>query len=229
MPGALVAIDIKKSEVLAAVTYPSYNLSSYTSDYAENAANPLYPFLNRAFSGVYAPGSCFKPVVAVAGLAQGVINPDSRVDCQRVYTFFPSYQPTCLSYHGQLTVVDALRASCNIFFYDTEEKLGIEAVNQTARELGLGALAGIELSESLGTQTNPANAMPGDALQVAIGQLDNGYTPLQLANYAATLARNGELRKVSLIKGITSYFDAKADEKRASAPVLGRVEPFAGV
>ena len=205
--GAVVVVDIKQSEVLAAVTYPSYDLSTYSEDYAENASNSLYPFLNRAFSGVYAPGSCFKPVTAVAGLTTGVIDPTSRVTCTGIYTFYPSYQPTCLSSHGSLNVAEALRHSCNIFFYDTGRKLGIETLNSFARSLGLGSLTGIELTEALGTQTSPDSINPGDALQTAIGQLDNGYTPIQLANYTATLARNGERRKLSIVKSISSYYD----------------------
>ena len=227
--GAVVAIDIKNSEVLAAVTFPSYDLTTYSADYAINAANSLYPFLNRAFSGVYAPGSCFKPVVAVAGLAQGVITPASHVNCQRVYTFFPSYQPTCLSYHGPITVIDALRASCNIFFYDTGRQLGIDTMNRTANMLGLGVPAGIELSEAAGTQTSAATANPGDALQVAIGQLDNGFTPLQLANYAATLATGGELRKISLVKAVSSYYDRQEYRQEFSSEVLGRIDAPAAV
>ncbi len=206
--GAVVAIDIKSSELLAAVTYPSYNLETYSTDYAANAANPLYPFLNRAFSGVYAPGSCFKPVTGIAGLAEGVIAPETKVNCQHVYTFYaPGYQPTCLGYHGLFTVTDALRHSCNVFFYDTGRQLGIERINEYARALGLGSLTGIELSEASGTQCDPDTVFPGDALQAAIGQLDNGYTPVQLANYCATIARRGVRTRLKLVKSISSYYD----------------------
>ena len=205
--GAVVAIDIKNSEVLAAVAYPSYNLSTYAEDFAENSANPLNPFWNRAFSGVYAPGSTFKPTVAVAGLSEGIIRPDTQIRCSGVYTYFQDYQPTCLSSHGLMTVIDALRASCNIFFYDTGRQLGIAAINEYAQTLGLGVPAGIELSEAAGTQCDPDTVNPGDVLQAAIGQLDNGYTPLQLANYTATIARRGERRNLTLVRSISSYYD----------------------
>jgi len=206
--GAVVAIDIKSSELLAAVTYPSYNLETYSADYASNAADPLYPFLNRAFSGIYAPGSCFKPVTGIAGLAEGVITPETRVNCQHIYTFYaPGYQPTCLGWHGLFTVTDALRHSCNIFFYDTGRQLGIAKLNEYARALGLGSPTGIELSEASGTQCNPDTPFPGDALQAAIGQLDNGYTPLQLANYCATIARRGVRTRLKLVKSVSSYYD----------------------
>lgn len=205
--GAVVAIDVKNSEVLAAVTYPSYNLETYSEDYAKNASDQLYPFLNRAFSGIYAPGSCFKPVVGTAGLIEDIITPSTAVNCQRVYTFLPTYQPTCLSYHGPLTVSDALRVSCNIFFYDTGRQLGIARINQYAQALGLGVPTGIELTEAKGTQCDPDTIYPGDVLQAAIGQLDNGYTPVQLANYCATIARRGVRMKLSLVKSISSYYD----------------------
>ena len=205
--GSVVAIDIKNSEVLAAVTYPSYNLETYSEDYAKNASDQLYPFLNRAFSGIYAPGSCFKPVVGVAGLAEGIITPNSTVNCQRTYTFFPSYQPTCLGFHGPMTLSDALRVSCNVFFYDTGRQLGIARINSYARALGLGVTTGIELSETKGTQCDPDTIFPGDVLQAAIGQLDNGYSPVQLANYCATLARRGVRMELSLVKSISSYYN----------------------
>lgn len=219
--GAVVAIDIKRSEVLAAVTYPSYNLESYLADYAQNSANPLHPFLNRALSGVYAPGSTFKPAVATAGLAEGVITPQTRVNCQHTYTFLPTYQPTCLGWHGPLTVTEALRASCNIFFYDTGRQLGIGRINRYAQALGLGVPTGIELSETSGTQCDPNSVNPGDALQAAIGQLDNGYSPLQLANYVATVARRGVRMDVSLVKSVSSYYDYN-DVLQAHEPTVAQ-------
>jgi penicillin-binding protein 2 len=222
--GAVAVVDVKTGEVLAAVTYPSYDLSTYSADYAKNSANPLHPFLNRAFSGVYAPGSCFKPSVSVGALAEGLITPQTKVNCQQVYTFFPGYQPTCLSYHGWVTVTDALRVSCNIFFYDTGRRLGIEKMNAYANALGLGVPTGIELSEAAGHQTDPATANPGDALQTAIGQLDNGYTPLQLANYAATIARRGERMKLSLVKSISSYYDTNDIIYRHELTVADRLD-----
>ncbi len=205
--GAVVAIDIKSSEILAAVTYPSYNLETFSQDYSQTASDPLYPFLNRAFSGVYAPGSCFKPVVAAAGIAEGIATPTSTVSCEHTYAFYPTYQPTCLGWHGKMTAADALRASCNVYFYDVGRQLGIAKINEYARALGLGVPTGIELSESKGTQCDPDTVYPGDALQAAIGQLDNGYTPVQLANYCATIARRGVRMKLSLIKSISSYYD----------------------
>jgi len=205
--GAAVVIDIKNSELLAAVTYPSYDLSTYSQDFAKNSADPLMPFWNRAFAGVYAPGSTFKPTVAIAGLAEDILTARTQVRCSKVYTYFEDYQPTCLGSHGLMTLADALRASCNIFFYDTGRNLGIQTINNYAQSLGLGVPTGIELYEAAGTQCDPDSPNPGDSLQAAIGQLDNGYTPLQLANYAATIARRGIRTDLSLVKAICSYYD----------------------
>jgi len=222
--GAVVAIDVKNSEVLAAVTYPSYDLATYARDFSTLSADPLNPLWNRALLGVYAPGSTFKPTVATAGLTEGVITPDSTVNCGRVYTFFRDYQPTCLSAHGRINVVNALRASCNIFFYDTGRQLGIATINRYARALGLGVPTGVELPEATGTQCDPDTANPGDVLQASIGQLDNGYTPLQLANYAATIARRGVRRKVSIVKSVSSYYDWQDAASAGETPILSTLE-----
>ena len=205
--GAIVAVDVKTGEILLSASYPTYDLSTYSEDFSKNSTHPVAPFLNRAFNGLYAPGSCFKPVTALAGLDQGLNEYDTHIFCNRVYTYFPSYQPTCLQLHGDFTVVDALRHSCNTFFYDTGRRLGIANINDYARQLGLGVPSGIELYESKGTQCDPDSVNPGDALQAAIGQLDNGYTPLQLANYTSILARNGDVIPLSLVKSVSSYYD----------------------
>ena len=209
--GAVVAIDIKNSELLCAVSYPSYDLSRFNEDFAKNNADKRSPFLNRAFNGRYAPGSCFKPVTGAAALNEGIADANTKVTCTGVYTALADrgYTPTCLSSHGPVTVVDAIRHSCNIYFYEMGNQLGIPKINEYAQKLGLGEKAGIELSETAGTLNNPKTDNPGDALQAAIGQLDNGFSPLQLANYTATLARNGVRQDVTLIKGVSPTYDVK--------------------
>ncbi len=211
--GAVAVIDVKTGEVLALVSYPSYDLATYSKDYASLSADSRHPLFNRSLSGQYAPGSCFKPTVAIAGLTEGVITSSSVVNCTRVYTFYPTYQPTCLSYHGPLTVRDALRVSCNSFFYDTGRQLGIATMNKYARQLGLGEPTGIQLSEKTGQLNDPSTDRPGDVLQAAIGQLDNRFTPLQLASYTATIANRGKRMKVSIIRSVNSYnFDKQVSE-----------------
>lgn len=203
--GAVAAIDIKTGEILALVSYPSYDITRFSTDYDQIKDAAGAPLFNRALLGQYTPGSIFKPLMALAGLNEGIVTPETRINCQRIYHFSPTYNPTCLGYHGPLTVKDALRVSCNIYFYDTGKKLGTKAINNYASQIGLGVATGIELGEKLGTQSDPNSPNPGDTLQASIGQMGNAYTPLQLANYTATLARYGERLKLTIINSINTY------------------------
>ena len=210
--GAVAAIDVKTGEILCLVTYPSYDQSTYKEDYNELIKDPLRPMWNRATMGRYSPGSVFKPVVAVGALNEGLETPDSKINCERVYSYFPDTPFTCLSYHGPLTVKEALKYSCNVYFYDTGRRLGIEKINEYAHRLGLGVPTGIEINEFQGIVSSPevaekygAKWNPGDVVQTAIGQMYNEFSPLQLANYATVLANNGKRMDVNIIKSIETY------------------------
>ncbi len=214
--GAVVAMDVKTGEILTMASYPSYNLETYQEDYEELAADELKPLYNRALKGTYTPGSIFKPVTSTAALESGLIDEYSTVTCQKVYTYFDSYQPKCLSYHGTLNVIDALRQSCNIFFYDVGRRVGIEKIAYYAEMYGLGQYTGIEFED---TDYPPAGVIAspeereaaggtwyaGDVLQAAIGQSDNKFTPLQLASYCATIANQGVRYNAHIIKDIQDY------------------------
>ncbi len=212
--GAVVVIECKTGDVLAAASYPSYDMDTYRTNYASLLNDPRRPLLNRAIQGTYAAGSIYKPSVAVAGLSEGLITPVSTITCGHVYTFYQGYQPTCLGTHGAINVVDALRYSCNIFFYDLGRQLGIENINRYSTQFGLAQPTGIEIPESVGELSSPetkAKHEPqnpwtgGDVIQSAIGQLYNNFTPLQLANYAATLGNRGKRMDVNIVKSIESY------------------------
>ena len=210
--GAVVAIEVATGDVLACATYPSYSLDTYNQDYSQLASDPLRPLWNRALYGTYRPGSIFKPNVAVAALTEGVITPDTIVNCTRIYTYYDDYQPSCLYYNGPINVVGALQVSCNYFFYDVGRQLGIDKIAEYATRFGLGQPTGIELPEETGHAATPELKLeltgeewvPGDTLQAAIGQQENQFTPLQLANYTATLANNGTRMKVNLVRAIKS-------------------------
>lgn len=209
--GSVVVLAPKTGEVLAAVTYPSYDLQSYRREYSSLSTDPLMPLFNRALNGLYTPGSTFKPVVGLGGLVEGVITPNSRVMCSRVYTYL-GHVFTCMSYHGSVNLADALRVSCNSFFYDTGRQLGYEKINEYAKALGLGVATGIELPESIGSLSSPEYSesrgqswYPGNVLQSSIGQLDNRFTPLQIANYTATIANRGKRMDLSIVKSVNSY------------------------
>ena len=210
--GAVVAIEVKTGEILAMASYPTYNLATYNQDYNTLLANPDNPLFNRALQGTYAPGSIFKPLVGTAGLQEGLITPSYTYTCNHVYTYYDDYQPKCLGWHPNYTVMDALRVSCNIFFYDLGRRLGIDTLLDYAKQFGLGEPTGIELPEAIGHMASPAYSEsigeiwnPGDVLQASIGQGKSLFTPLQLAAYTATLANGGVRMKTHLVKSIHTY------------------------
>lgn len=201
---ACVVMDVNRAEVLASASYPSYHLATYSADLAENSADPLKPFLNRAFQGVYAPGSTFKMVTAVAGLESGIIEPDTEIMDTGVYTYYQDDGPQCWYWrqyrrkHGLVNVSEALEVSCNVFFFDVGRRVGIQGLQEFAAKFGLGEPTGIELYEETGVMAGPEYTQSmgqtwyeGSTLSVAIGQESSQFTPLQLANYIATLVNGG--------------------------------------
>lgn len=210
--GVAVVIKVGTGEILAAANYPSYNLSTYYQDYSELVATDYSPLFNRAAEGLYAPGSTFKPVVATAALQLGNITAKSTVTCEHVYTYFTDYQPTCLGTHGRITVKNALGYSCNIFFYEIGRIMGIDNIRQYAYYYGLGEPTGIEIYERTGQVSNPDWASGkgitwnnGDVLQASIGQGYSLFSPIQMANYVATIANQGVRVNAHFVKSINSY------------------------
>ena len=210
--GAAVCVAVKTGEILAAATYPSYDNSRYYQDYQQLSRQDPEPLLNRATMGVYRPGSTYKPCVATAGLAEGVIGADETVLCTGVYTRLAPYTPRCLYVNGNIDVRHALQVSCNIFFYETGWRLGIDLQNEYAKHFGLGSATGIEVVEARGQLSSRATREAvgetwnnGDIIQSAIGQLDHGFTPVQLAGYTATLANDGARMQLHLVKQVTTY------------------------
>ena len=210
--GSVVVMDVASGELLASANYPTYNLSTYYEDYSTLIKDENNPYYNRAFSGIYAPGSTYKPSVSIAALSENLITASTTVTCTGKYYHFPAYQPTCMGVHSATNVLNALKVSCNVFFYDVGRQLGIERVNRYSSLLGLGQATGVELPERTGRLAGPEyresiglDWFAGDILQASIGQSDNAFTPLQLANYAAALANSGKRMDVNVIKKITSY------------------------
>lgn len=210
--GTCVVIKVGTGEILAAANYPSYDLSTYFENYEELSETEYSPLFNRCCEGTYAIGSTFKPVVATAALQLGIINAKSTVDCEHVYTYYTDYQPTCLGHHGHINVIHALGYSCNIFFYETGRLLGIDNIRQYAYYYGLGEKTGIELYERTGQVSNPEYAsdhgitwQKGDVLQTAIGQSYSLFSPVQIANYVATIANRGVRVNAHFVKSINAY------------------------
>lgn len=212
--GAVVVLDIKTGGVLAIASFPSYNINDYNKNFSKLINDEKKPLFNRALLGTYAPGSCYKPAVAVAALEENIVDSNSFVHCGHVYNFFSGYKPKCLGHHGNINVMDALKLSCNIYFYEVGRLLGINKINFYSQQLGLGCKTGIELPENVGQLASPelrkkngGNWYPGDVLQAAVGQSDNLISPIQLANYVSTVASRGERKKLCIIKEIRSYDD----------------------
>lgn len=209
-----VVIDVKTGGILATANYPSYDLNLYSSNYNEYAADKTNPLFNRAVQGLYRPGSVFKCAVALAALQDGVIDEDYRYTCSGVYTYYaPSYMPSCANgkAHGTINVKEALKVSCNCFFFEVGRQLGIDRLNEIANSMGMGIKTGLEVSERSGVVSNPEYTESlggtwhvGNVIQVAIGQLDTTLTTVQLATYAATLANEGERLNTHIVDSIVS-------------------------
>ena len=205
--GAAVVLDVKDGSVLAASNYPSFDQNLYATQYSEYSADESLPLFNRALQGLYTPGSTFKPAVAVAALDSGLINRYSTVNCTRVYTYYKDYRPKCTQHghgNGPIDVVNAIKWSCNIFFYDVGRRLTSDVYDAYAYKLGLGQRTGVEVSEAVGhlTTKNDSNYMESLDIQAAIGQGNTVVTPVQLATYAATIANRGTRYRTHFVKAI---------------------------
>ncbi len=205
--GSVVITNVKTGEVLTLANYPSYDLENL-SDYLNGqvANNPLY---DRALKGSYPPGSAFKPMVAVAGLQEGIVEPYDTVFCSQKYTYYKDYQPSCMHYHKTVNVFSAISQSCNYYFFDLGRQVGISKLNNYAKKMGLGVPTGIELGESRGILAGPENSKAagkqwydGLTLAASIGQSDNAFTPIQLATYTATIANGGTRFRSTLLSSV---------------------------
>ncbi len=236
--GAAVAIDVHTGEVIAMASNPTYNPLTFKENYNALLHNPKNPMFNRAMAGAYPPGSTFKALTAIAGLEEGKISGNEAINCNGPYqAYAPSYTPACWIHndyggsHNYINVTKALEVSCNIFFYETGRRLGIETLNDYAKKFGLGQKTGIELSgEAEGVLAGPeyrksidATWYPGDTIQAAIGQSDNMFTPLQMANYTATIANGGTRYKPHLVKSILSY-DGTKTVKEFAPEVVDKID-----
>ncbi len=215
--GACVILDVDTSEVLACASYPTFDPAKYNSNFNEYAADPLEPLYNRALQGTFAPGSTFKMVTAIAGLEEGLITPTTEIKDEGIYKYYSSPQPRCWIYntnggnHGSINVSEAIEVSCNYFFYEVGRELGIDTLVDYATRFGLGQKTGLELTESPGVMASPEYTesmggtwYEGSVLSVAIGQESSQFTPIQLANYIATLVNGGSRNATHLLKEVKS-------------------------
>lgn len=235
---AAVVINVNTGEPLAIASWPTYDVTTIIENYAQLLETPNAPLFNRALMGAYAPGSTFKPCTAIAALTEGIINTEDLVDCQGVYTRYAAegYAPECWIWqqgytHPEENVVTAIRDSCNYFFYTISNDLGIDKMGDIAHAFGLGVPTGVELVETTGNMSNSENHSDytgtewriGDTLQAGIGQSDSIFSPLQLAEYCATVANSGTRYSASILKSIRTYDYSKKLYER-EPEVLSTVE-----
>lgn len=211
--GGIVVLNAKTGAVLGAATYPSYDIYDLLDDYNGVMNSTDQPLINRAVSGLYRPGSTFKTITGFAGIVEGVITPHETMHCNKVYSYYaPSYQPTCVSWHGNVNVETALKGSCNIFFYETARRLGIDKLSGWAERFGIGQDLNLGITETTGRMTSlevyerlGLDWQAADVIQAGIGQSETLVTPLHLAVQALTIANRGVRYQPYLIEGIYNY------------------------
>ena len=214
--GAAVVLNVKTGEVIAMASYPDYNPSAFVNGIDTNTWNyyingDTKPLENKAISAMYSPGSTYKMVTALAGLETGTITPKTKINDTGVFRKYNSSWKCWNRYgHGYLNVSQAIEHSCNYFFYDLGDRLGIDNLAKYSYYLGLGHKTGIELkgeidgvlaSNEIAKQENRV-WNPGETISAAIGQSYNTFTPLQMAKYVAMIANRGKNLDVTIVKSI---------------------------
>ena len=207
--GAAVAVvQVGTGDVLALASYPTYSLSTFRQDLAELSTDPLQPMWNRATQGKYAPGSTLKPLTAIAALESGATTVREKIydSGKWVYPGYSASYTYCWkrSGHGKMNVTNAITNSCNTYFMEMGYRMGLDTLNEYYSALGLGEPTGIEVGESTGRQAVNESGQD-QAPWAAFGQANQEYTPLQLANYIATLVSGGKHYPAHLLKTVKSY------------------------
>lgn len=213
--GSVVALDPRTGEVLAMVSRPAYDPTIFTgrirkSDWDEIVNNPFHPLLNRAIQAQLAPGSTFKPIMALAGLESGVIDENFNVHCAGGATFYGHYHACHLKRgHGSVDLHRGLAQSCDVFFYNVGNRLGIDRIAQYAELAGLGRRTGVDLpqeaegivpSTKWKARVTRQKWYAGETISVAIGQGATTVTPLQLAAAIGGISIGGKWMKPHLLR-----------------------------
>ena len=219
---AVIVMEVKTGQILACASYPSYDLATMNENWKAIEEDPLKPFFNRAFGAYYAPGSTFKMCTLTAAMENGLLEYEEKITDKGVFTEYAGFAPKCLLYssvpgatHGDIDATDALKVSCNYFFYWLGHLMTIEMLDETSKGFGLGEPTGIELVEKVGWRANReskkasytginANWGAGDRVLAAIGQSENRFTPLQLCVYACTLANQGTRYRATFLNRVVS-------------------------
>ena len=218
---AVVAMDVKTGKILVCASYPTYDLSTLQENFNDLLNAELDPMYNRALQATYPPGSTYKMSMVVAGIMDKQIGRYTNIVDQGVFTKYAGFKANCLKWtsqgktHGSINAAEALKVSCNYFFYELGDRMNIEDIDATAKALGLGEYTGVELYEALGQRANPdtkekehegddARWYKGDQILASIGQSENRFTPIQLCNYVNTLVNQGTRYKATFMDRVVS-------------------------
>ena len=221
---AVVVMKVKTGEILACASYPTYNPITYNEDYDLILEQDYDPLFNRAFHAAYPPGSSYKPCTLIAAMTTGKYTAGEIITDEGVFRTYEDqgFAPKCLVYtnyritHGPIDAQTALEVSCNYFFYELGDRISSDALDSTAKALGLGEPTGIELDETLGYRSNAetkkllygdglnSGYYTGNRILAAIGQDENRFTPMQLAVYTSTLANQGTRMKATFLSRVVS-------------------------
>ena len=244
--GAAIAIDPNNGEILALASYPSYDLNTYNQDYSRLSSDKNAPLLNRALQATLAPGSTFKVGMALAALEEGVYSETDTMLCHGYYDRYGHTNAFKCAVHPMsqvgtmLNVSEAIRISCNCFFYESGHLLGIDTMNKWCQYYGLGMPTGIELYEKTGIlagrafrEANPQFCInndlgawqQGDTWQAAIGQSENAFTPLQVGVYTATVINGGTRYSAHLLHSVHEYGEDAEVYFFNEAKILNQISP----
>lgn len=242
--GSAVVMKVKTGEVLAMASYPDFNPQdfvggistekwTYYTKEAESEYARMHPFVNRAISSPSSPGSTYKMVTAITGLETGAIKIKEKINDVGIYKFSSDYNPKCwyIRGHGYLNVTDAIIHSCNYFFYEVGNRVGIQNLAKYTKALGLGKKTGIELlGEEAGYVASPETSKSlgqvwngGDILPAAIGQGNNSFTTLQMAKYTSMLANGGNDIDVSILKSVIDSNGNEIDKQEVNNYLKSRL------
>ncbi|HYK89788.1 MAG TPA: penicillin-binding protein 2 [Acidobacteriota bacterium] len=206
--GAIIAMDPRNGEILAMASAPSFDPNAFSTrilkrDWDQLVNDPDHPLQNRAIQNAYSPGSIFKLVMADAGLEEGMVTEGTHVNCNGAASFYNRvFHCWQKKGHGTVNLQTAITQSCNIFFYDLGQRLGISKIAEHGRALGLGERTGIDLpgersgvmpSAEWKEQTRGVKWFAGETISVSIGQGYVTATPLQLLRTVSAIATGGTL------------------------------------
>lgn len=206
--GAAVALDPRNGEILALISAPSYDPNWFTRrvtgpQWASLLSDPHHPLQNRAIQNAFSPGSVFKIFLAYGALAKGLVDPDARVFCPGYAVFYGrSFRCHRKEGHGWVGLRDAIKVSCDVYFYNLGRRLGIDRIAEIARAFGFGEPTGLDLSferrglvpsEKWALEGRRARWYPSETISVSIGQGPVLVTPMQIARALAALVEEGRL------------------------------------